>query len=250
MRLKKLSSSVRNVTVFALIAFAAVNMASAAARKEILYSFKGGNDGQLPTYSPLIFDKSGNLYGTTFEGGKYGLGTVFKLRPSKDGRWIETVIHAFAGNRDGAEPFSGLVSDAAGNLYGTTATGGGLGKCFDGVGHYCGTVYRLSREQNGEWSETILRRFDDGTYGGYLYNTLILDGSGNLYGVAEGGDGRDGVAFELMRGNTIPWKEKVLYSFHGPDGNDPESRLMFDAKGNLYGTTIGGSSGQPTGAGC
>ncbi len=212
----------------------------AGAKKEVLYSFKGGKDGKYPTYSPLVFDKA-NLYGTTFFGGKYGLGTVFELKPNKNGTWSETVIHAFAGDRDGAQPYSGLVSDAAGNLYGTTGLGGGLGKCFNGTSHYCGTVYRLSRGRNGTWSETILRRFDDRASGGYLYNALILDASGNLYGAAaEGGDGADGVAFELIRGETVPWKEKVLYSFHGPDGNTPDSPLMFDANGNLYGTTIGG----------
>ena len=212
----------------------------AGAKKEVLYSFKGGKDGKYPTYSPLVFDKA-NLYGTTFFGGKYGLGTVFELKPNKNGTWSETVIHAFAGDRDGAQPYSGLVSDAAGNLYGTTGLGGGLGKCFNGTSHYCGTVYRLSRGRNGTWSETILRRFDDRANGGYLYNALILDASGNLYGAAaEVGDGADGVAFELIRGETVPWKEKVLYSFHGPDGNTPDSPLMFDANGNLYGTTIGG----------
>ncbi len=114
-----------------MLALASVSLAWAGAKKEILYSFKGGNDGKLPTYSQLIVDKAGNLYGTTFDGGRYGLGTVFELKPNKDGTWTESIIHAFAGKLDGAFPFSGLISDDAGNLYGTTGYGGGLGSCLE-----------------------------------------------------------------------------------------------------------------------
>jgi hypothetical protein len=110
-----------------------------AAKREILYSFQGGNDGKYPTYPGLVFDKSGNAYGMTFDGGKFGLGTVFELKPSKDGGWAETVIHAFAGNRDGAEPYSGLVMDSEGNLYGATLFGGGWGPAQMGdVGRFSG----------------------------------------------------------------------------------------------------------------
>jgi uncharacterized repeat protein (TIGR03803 family) len=212
-----------------------------AAKREILYSFQGGNDGKYPTYPGLVFDKSGNAYGMTFDGGKFGLGTVFELKPSKDGGWAETVIHAFAGNRDGAEPYSGLVMDSEGNLYGATLFGGGLGTCTNGG---CGTVFRLSRGQNGKWKETILRRFDLGSRGGEPTVNLTLDSSGNLYGVAEGGDGCQqhncGVVFELVHGSGAPWEEKVLYAFHNGDGGDPSGPLMFDVAGNLYGVTIGG----------
>ena len=203
-----------------------------AAKREVLYSFKGGDDGKYPTYPGLVFDKSGNAYGMTFDGGKYGLGTVFELKPSKDGSWAETVIHAFAGSRDGAEPYSGLVMDSAGNLYGTTLFGGGLGTCTNGG---CGTVFRLSRGQNGRWKETILRRFDLGSRGGEPTVNLTLDSSGNLYDVAEGGDGCQqhncGVVFELVHGSGAPWEEKVLYAFHNGDGGDPSGPLMFDVAG-------------------
>ena len=215
--------------------------ALAAGKKEVLYSFKGGDDGKYPTYPGLVFDKAGNLYGMTFDGGKYGLGTVFELKPNKDGSWTETVIHTFAGNLDGADPFSGLVIDSAGNLYGTTYFGGGLGSCSDGG---CGTVFRLSPGRNGEWSETILRSFDNGIYGGNLSVSLILDASGNLYGAAEGGNRCQqdscGVVFELVRAARAPRREKLLYSFHGGDGWFPQSPLIFDANGNLFGTTYGG----------
>ena len=80
--------------------------------KEVLYSFKGGKDGKYPTYPGLIFDKAGNLYGTTFDGGigpLGGFGTVFELTPKADGSWTETVLHRFTGGRDGAFPYSGLV---------------------------------------------------------------------------------------------------------------------------------------------
>jgi uncharacterized repeat protein (TIGR03803 family) len=215
--------------------------------KKILHSFKGGHDGKYPTYPGLIFDKAGNLYGTTFDGGKYGLGTVFELTPGPDGSWSETVLHAFAGDRDGAFPFSGLVFDRAGNLYGTTGWGGGLGSCpIESVNYFCGTVFELKPKANGRWTETVLRRFDEGTYGGYLKNNLIVDEAGNLYGTAEGGDGCQqhncGLVFELIPTKKGPWKEKILHSFHGPDGGDPQSPLIFDAEGDLYGTTIGGGA--------
>ncbi len=250
MRPRKRLSGIRNISVFAMIALAFAGVAWAGAKKEVLYSFKGGKDGKYPTYPGLIFDKAGNLYGTTFDGGigpLGGFGTVFELTPKADGSWTETVLHRFTGGRDGAFPYSGLVFDAAGNLYGTTDFGGGLGSCLDGgVNYYCGTVYRLSPGQNGKWTETILRRFDAKASGGYLQNNLILDAAGNLYGVAEGGDGcaqySCGVVFELISGPKVPWKEKILYSFHGSDGDDAQSPLMFDAQGNLYGTTIGGGA--------
>src|ERR1700733_2968175 len=245
-------SCLNTIVAFAMLAMALVPVPGvwAGTKKEVLYSFKGGKDGKYPTYPGLIFDKAGNLYGTTFDGGigpLGGFGTVFELTPKAGGGWTETVLHRFTGGRDGAFPCSGLVFDAAGNLYGTTDFGGGLGSCLDGgVNYFCGTVYRLSPRQNGKWTETILRRFDAKASGGYLQNNLILDAVGNLYGVAEGGDGcaqySCGIVFELISGPEVPWKEKILYSFHGSDGDDAQSPLMFDAQGNLYGTTIGGGA--------
>jgi len=128
-------TSHKTVAVFSIltVALALAPGAWAGATKKILYSFKGGSDGKYPTYPGLIFDKAGNLYGTTSNGGTYGFGTVFELKAHADGGWSEVVLHSFAGGRDGAFPSTGLAFDNAGNLYGATPFGGGLGRCsFEG----------------------------------------------------------------------------------------------------------------------
>ncbi len=106
-----------------------------------LYAFKGQSDGGFP-YGGLIFDKSGNLYGTTYYGGANNVGTVYKLT-HRDGSWTESVLYNFKGSPDGSSPTSALVSDAAGNLYGTTVDGGTAG------GH--GVIFRLAPRRNGTW---------------------------------------------------------------------------------------------------
>ena len=85
----------------------------------MLHSFGNGTDGVYP-FAGLIFDAAGNLYGTTYEGGTYGYGTVFELTPTRGGGWTETVLHSFGNGTDGDVPYAGLIFDAAGNLYGTT----------------------------------------------------------------------------------------------------------------------------------
>jgi uncharacterized repeat protein (TIGR03803 family) len=236
------------MVVFAMftVALMLAPRAWAGGKMRVLYSFKGGSDGKYPTYPGLVFDKAGNLYGTTFDGGKHGLGTVFELKRHSDGSWGEVVLHSFDGGHDGAFPNAGLVFDDAGSLYGATPFGGGLGRCsFEGA-KGCGTVFELRPGGNGQWTETVLRRFDARAYGGYLKNNLILDDAGNLYGTAEGGGGCPhyscGIVFELAPAARGSWKERILYSFHGSDGDDPSGPLLFDARGNLYGTTIGGGS--------
>jgi len=216
-------------------------------QKKTLYTFTGGKDGGHPTYPALISDKAGNLYGTTFYGGAYGLGTVFEVKPNPDGGWSETVLHSFAGHRDGAIPYAGLVFDKSGNLYGTTGFGGGRGSCsIVGINYYCGTVFEMKPTGNGRWTETVLRRFDNKASGGYPTEGVILDEAGNLYGVAAlgrgCGGGGCGMVFELSVTAKGSWKEKILYSFHGSDGAAPNSPLIFDHDGNLYGTTISGGS--------
>jgi uncharacterized repeat protein (TIGR03803 family) len=116
----------------------------------VLYAFSGGTDGGTPEGS-LVIDKKGNLYGTTNVGGDnqcYGCGVVFKLAPGSHGQWIETVLYAFTGGNDGAFPWAGLVSDKAGNLYGTTQTSAGGG----------GNVFEL-KQSNGNWSLAVLYTF-------------------------------------------------------------------------------------------
>jgi hypothetical protein len=130
--------------------------------EQVLYTFLGGNDGGLP--SGVISDSSGNLYGTTQAGGEgactaYGVagcGTVFELSPNSNGGWTETVLYSFQDGSDGATPEGGLVFDQAGNLYGTTQSGGGEGGCSAIGSGGCGTAFELSPNSNGGWTETVI----------------------------------------------------------------------------------------------
>ena len=134
----------------------------------------------------LTFDAAGAIYGTTFDGGPYGSGTVFKLaRDRGDPGWTETVLYtfkgrAFGGGPDGANPYDGLVFDAAGNLYGTTEWGGPPAM---------GTVFKLSPNPDGSWSESVLYTFKGGSDGGHPRAGLALDQAGNLFGTTAGGAG-------------------------------------------------------------
>ena len=163
----------------------------------LLYKFsQSGKDGGCPSAS-VVLDPAGNLYSTTFRGGEYGLGVVFRLAPRPHGQWKETVLHSFNINA-GAQPYAGLVRDAAGNLYGTLAYGGRNG---------LGSVFKLTptRHRSGpEWAiEKILLNFDGGD-GVYPYSGLAIDPAGNLYGATYfGGNLSDcdytgcGVIFEI-----------------------------------------------------
>jgi uncharacterized repeat protein (TIGR03803 family) len=145
----------------------------------------------------------------------------------------ETVLYDFANSPDGANPTSSLTSDAAGNLYGTTALGGATNQ---------GTVFELSPDGDGGWNESVLYTFQGGTDGANPYlAALIFDNAGNLYGATQNGglDGGTGTVFELspVAGG---WTEAVLYSFGYREGicGAPVG-LMMDRAGNLYGATTG-----------
>jgi uncharacterized repeat protein (TIGR03803 family) len=215
--------------------------------EKVLYSFPGtGQNGDEPEAS-LIFDASGNLYGTTYYGGLYGDGVVFELSPRAGGEWTETVLHSFGQNgTDGALPCAGLVFDAAGNLYGTTNGGGAY--------YYWGTVFELTPHAGGEWTETILHSFNDaGTDGWYPLAGLVIDSAGNLYGTTYNGGVNyyEGTVFELTPTAGGEWTETVIHSFdnNGTDGNNPFASLTLDSAGNLYGTTIFGGAENNSGAG-
>jgi uncharacterized repeat protein (TIGR03803 family) len=215
--------------------------------EKVLYSFGAtGADGIQPT-AGLIFDSAGNLYGTTRLGGANGNGTVFELSPSAGGTWTETVLYSFGATADdAAEPHGSLIFDSAGNLYGTTFIGGPH-KVLNGAGEQAGgTVFELSPTGKGGWKEKVLYSFGltamDAANPGA---GLVMDGAGDLYGTTVyGGKFNSGTAFELVRASGGTWKEKVLHSFddNGVDGSLPEVGLIFDAQGNLYGTTYGGGS--------
>ena len=152
-----------------------------------LYAFKGQPDAGFP-YGGLIADAHGNLYGTTYYGGKNGMGSVFELDFT---RKKEIVLYNFKGGTDGSNTTTTLVFDKAGNLYGTTSMGGNPG-CD------CGTVFELSPRQGGGVQERILHRFGESPDGGYPYYGLTPDSKGDLYGTTVSG-GRDtqGVVFKF-----------------------------------------------------
>jgi uncharacterized repeat protein (TIGR03803 family) len=187
------------------------------------------NDGANPSAS-LFRDAAGDLYGTTVNGGASGLGTIFEFTA----KHLEFVLHSFAGSpTDGAQPYGGLVRDAAGNFYGTTSAGGALGH---------GTVFKM--DTTGK--ESVLYSFNGGADGANPSGTLVRDAAGNLYGTTKAGGSRScssgcGVVFKI----DTSGKKTVLYSFTGGnDGANPSGTLLRDAAGNLYGTTTnGGASG-------
>jgi uncharacterized repeat protein (TIGR03803 family) len=231
---------------------------AAVAQETLLYSFPNGSagpDASGPGAS-LIGDSSGNLYGTTQLGGAKGEGTVFELSPAVGGGWTEKVLYSFgqcpqAPCSGASEPEGSLVFDAQGNLYGTTESGGPGGE-FGGRG----TVFELSPGTGGVWTETTLYEFGGVTGdGANPAAALIFDATENLYGTTQaGGANGKGAVFELSPGTGGVWTEKVLYSFAGPaanppDGQDPTGNLIFDAQGNLYGTTFTGGKNDTTGEG-
>lgn len=192
----------------------------------------------------LVFDKAGNLYGTTELA--QSLGSVFQLHPNGDGTWTETDLHIFS-NSEGINPASGLTIDASGNLYGTTTRGGGP-FCFGQFG--CGTVFEVSPDGHGSWTESTLYVFTGGSKDGQSpQGVLLLDPSGNLLGTTAegGGTGCDfsfgcGTAFELTPSSGI-WKETVLRHFSPKiDGKQPQAGLVCDRGGHVYGTTSAGAT--------
>jgi uncharacterized repeat protein (TIGR03803 family) len=250
-----------------LVILSLASAASAEWKEKVLYSFQGLPDGSLPV-GAVVFDKAGNLYGATTEGGSSSCrsvaqcGTVYQLAPPvKQGDpWTETVLHVFKGNtsNDGASPVGGLVIDSAGNLYGTTGYGG-TGNCTVlGTLMGCGTVFKMSppKQKGGKWTETVLYSFPTPKQGFLPQGDLIFDRAGNLYGATQFGGGFGttcdpfyqycGAVFELSPPKTKggQWKEKTLYGFKGDtDGANPNGGLVLDSKGNLYGTTYAGGSG-------
>jgi uncharacterized repeat protein (TIGR03803 family) len=202
---------------------------------KVLHSFTGGKDGGYPV-AGVITDAAGNLYGTTLEGGAFGAGTVFKVDTSGH----ETALYSFGktGNYDGAFPYAGLIMDAAGNLYGTTSSGG--------LPPYAGTVFKIDLSGHETFEYAFTNRGD----GEYPLASLIADANGILYGTTYyGGASGAGTVFKL---DTTTGTDTVLYSFSGgADGSNPVAGVIMDAKGNLYGTTMfGGTSPNCGPVGC
>ena len=211
----------------------------------VVYNFQGGKDGWDPG-GALFIDPNGNLYGTTADGGTksgcggQGCGTVYQLTTVKGGQWKETVIHRFTNGKDGSRGSLGaLIMDSAGNLYGVAELGGA---------HASGTVYKMAPQSGGTWKFTTLDAFRGMPHPGFPYGGVIFDGSGNLYGTTYfGGKNGLGSVYKLTNTNG-KWTESQLYSFKGSnDGSLPTSTLVFDANGNLYGTTSAGGDSNDDG---
>ena len=223
-----------------------------------IYKFTGVPDGANPM-SRVIVGPDGALYGTTVFGGtgpcqvgSGGCGTVFKLQPPPTFcasflcEWKETVLYSFVSSTDGAWPEAELVFDQAGNIYGSTVTGG-TGPCTYGG---CGTIFKLTPNGNGTWSKSTLYSFqgppNDGEGPG---GALVVDQAGNIYGTTPEGGGQCpydyacGVVFRLTPSGS-KWQETILYFFSGgSDGYDPSSGLISDGHGNLFGADAAGGQG-------
>jgi uncharacterized repeat protein (TIGR03803 family) len=246
MRSKNVSLGLAVVlAVFAIATLMNATPAMAQTEK-VLSNFLSNSSLPFWPSSGVIFDKSGNLYGVTSNGGSNGVGTVYELSPTGSGSWTQKVLHSFGQGTDGQTPVGNLIMDSAGNLYGTTVYGG-TGTCATTpVG--CGTVYELVPGVGGVWTEKRLHSFK-GTDGNYPGSGVIMDASGNLYGTTPDGGAfgstyTGGTVFELkFKGGT--WGESVLHSFGSTgDGQAPAAGLVLDASGNLYGTTgFGGTVG-------
>jgi uncharacterized repeat protein (TIGR03803 family) len=202
----------------------------------VLHTFTGGHDGAVPL-TGLVQDAAGNLYGTTYQGGDFSYGTVFRVSPTGG----FTVLHQFTNGPDGGGPSGDLIRDSAGSLFGTTRQGAS-GSCFYPG---CGVVFKI--DHLGVF--TTLYAFTGGSDGGAPLAGLVRDSQGNLYGTTSNGGlgicfSGCGVVFMLDSSNTF----SVLHSFgFNIDGGEPVAALVRDSAGNLYGTTVvGGTSGWGT----
>jgi uncharacterized repeat protein (TIGR03803 family) len=206
-------------------------------QESVIWTFTGGDDGGSPQASltPLA---GGELIGTTPQGGTKDSGTVFALK-QVNGQWKEQVLYNFlGGSSDGAYPYSTLILDKSGNIYGT---------CESGGPNQEGSVFELTRSGSA-WSEQTLYFFTGNLDGGTLDGGVIFDKFGNLYGTTvSGGTYNSGTVFELSL-SLGSWKETVLYNFSGgTDGGFPSAAPIIDKNGNLFGTTFnGGTNGYGT----
>ena len=237
------------------VAFLVFVPAWASSTEKVLHTFTSGRDGAHPSFGSLVFDNAGNLYGTTIDGGtpkcgpfgRGGCGTVYQLTPNPDGTWKENILYRFPGGADGAEPYAGVIFDAAGNLYGTTAAGGNT----QNGGFGDGTVFELSPAMKG-WSETVLHTFATQAGDGQSPTApLTFDTSGNLYGTTYQGLNPcgEGTIFRLTLNPQGGWTENELRCFSGADsdGAYPAAGVIFDDAGNLYTPTyLGGTDGDGT----
>src|ERR1700730_14733352 len=213
--------------------------AAGAAVPQIIYNFAGNDDGEYLD-SDLVIDGAGTIYGTSVQGGDFGSGTVFQLKPSGNG-WTHTVLYSFTGGADGGEPYKSVTVDSQGNLYGTAVTGGG-GSCEGG----CGVAYKLTNS-GGVWTQTVIHTFTGGDDGSGPGTGLTLGQYGTLYGMTPtGGANGQGVVFLLRPIENGAWNLKVIHAFTGGnDGAGGSAGRLLRFKGGLYGvTTTGGANAE------
>ena len=173
----------------------------------------------------LIFDRAGNLYGSTLDGGAYRNGLIYELAHTGNS-WVKNTLYTFTGGTDGGGPTGMLAFDQAGNLYGTT--------------YYVSTVFELTPSDGG-WSETVIYSFNRPN-DGFEPVGVFFDSSGNLYGpTMSGGSFGGGIVYELTPGDGS-WTETMLYNSTAPGGGGPET-LVMSAAGDLFGTTEEGGGG-------
>ncbi len=200
--------------------------------EQIVYAFNPDLGDCNNPMAGLVFDASGNLYGTANTG--CGYGGVYQLVPSGSG-WTENILLSLNGfgNGDGIE--ASLTPDGHGSFYGTTV---GLGP------NNGGTIFELT-PSNGSWMYSLVHAFGGGGDGSYPTAPVTLDASGtHMYGTT-GDDGPlgigDGTVYQLTLSNGT-WTESLLHYFEGTDGKYPASGVVLDANGNLYGTTSSGGA--------
>ncbi len=210
-----------------------------AHKPTILVSFTSA-DGANP-YGDLIADAAGDLFGTTNQGGTNNKGTVFELAKNDSGyASTPTTLVSFTGT-DGDYPYGSLITDAAGNLFGTTYGGGTANE---------GTVFEIAKTKTGyAKSPTTLVSFSNG-FEVNPQGSLIMDAAGDLFGTTTyNGNGPDhGMIFEIVKTkNGYANTPTTLINFTGPNGEYPASSLIMDVAGNLFGTTqVGGPGGDGT----
>ncbi|MCK1494931.1 hypothetical protein IVB14_32120 [Bradyrhizobium sp. 180] len=199
----------------------------------VLVSFNNTN-GQAP-YGGLIMDAAGNLFGTTEGGGANRDGTVFEIVKSGSSYSSSPTTIATLSSTTGIYPVGSLIMDAAGNLIGTTSSGGTNSD---------GTIFEIVKNGSSYSSTpTVLVTFN-GTNGAGPVDSLLTDAAGNLFGTtSSGGANNDGVVFEIVKsGGSYSSTPTILASFSGTNGANPHGNLVADAVGDLFGTTLNGGA--------
>jgi len=246
----------RSATVVPLLGKQPTHSAFDAQRKRksvqvtTLYVFQGPPDAGHPN-ATVTFDDHGSIFGVTSWGGPAGIGAVYRLTPAASG-YSETVLHSFAGGRDGSRPYYGLAAGKGGNLYGTASVGGNE-RCSGG----CGVVFEVRRHPSSPngYLERILYRFVGGMDGSNPSSAPLI-AAGTIYGTTQTGGGSTacsggcGTVFKLTP-TGHGYSESILYRFQGgSDGADPIAGLVADTDGALYGTTLVGGGSPSCSGGC